>query len=63
LYILCDIDVPWTADGIRDRPANREEMLELFRSALEHPGARYEIVTGDLDTRLEAALGAVRAMR
>ena len=23
LYLLCDIDVPWVPDGIRDRPSNR----------------------------------------
>ena len=63
LYLLCDVDVPWIADAVRDRPANREEMLELFRSALEHPGARYEFVTGDLDARLQTALGAIRAAR
>lgn len=25
LYLLCAPDLPWTADGVRDRPANREE--------------------------------------
>lgn len=34
LYLLADIDLPWHADGIRDRPANRAAMRRFFEQAL-----------------------------
>jgi nicotinamide riboside kinase len=33
LYLLCDVDVPWEPDGVRDRPADRERMLGTFARA------------------------------
>lgn len=59
LYLLCDVDVPWVPDGIRDRPTNRAEMLSLFRSALERRRARFVLVHGDWEERWRIAVGAV----
>src|SRR4051812_48626750 len=30
LYLLCDVDVPWIADGVRDRPVGRGAMFDRF---------------------------------
>ncbi len=36
LYLLCAPDLPWNPDGVRDRPAQREEMFAAAsRNALE----------------------------
>lgn len=59
LYLLCDIDVPWVPDGIRDRPANRDEMFVLFRDALVRRKAPFVLVQGDWDKRWEIARQAV----
>ena len=59
LYLLCDIDVPWIPDGIRDRPANREEMFALFRDALVRRKAPFVLVHGSWDERWEIARQAV----
>jgi len=59
LYLLCDIDVPWIPDGIRDRPANREEMFALFRDALVRRRAPFVVVRGSWDERWELARAAV----
>jgi nicotinamide riboside kinase len=56
VYFLCDIDVPWVPDGIRDRPENRAELLELFRSTLDRFRAKTVLVRGDEAGRLELAL-------
>jgi NadR type nicotinamide-nucleotide adenylyltransferase len=61
LYLLCDIDVPWLADGIRDRPANREEMFALFRDALVSRQAPFVLVRGSWDERWAIAERAVMA--
>ena len=62
LYLLCDVDVPWLPDGIRDRPANREAMLALFREALEVRRLRWTMITGDWDRRWQTAVDAVRTI-
>jgi HTH-type transcriptional regulator, transcriptional repressor of NAD biosynthesis genes len=59
LYLLCDIDVPWIPDGIRDRPANRDEMFALFRDALVRRKAPFVVVRGNWDERWDIARAAV----
>lgn len=59
LYLLTEIDVPWIADGIRDREHQREEMQSLFRSAVAESGAPFVVIEGDWEVRWRTALAAV----
>jgi NadR type nicotinamide-nucleotide adenylyltransferase len=59
LYILCDIDVPWVADGVRDRGERRDEMQSLFHRAVAKSGAPHIDVRGDVAHRMAAAVRAV----
>ena len=59
LYLLCDIDVPWIADGIRDRPANRDQMFALFRDALVRRRAPFVLVHGSWEERWGIAERAI----
>lgn len=63
LYLLCDVDIPWVPDGIRDRPDAREEMFNLFERALVRRHARHVRVRGDWDARWTTARDAVRTLR
>ena len=60
LYLLLHPDVPWLADGIRDRGESRAEMHELFRNALERFSARFVDITGDWTIREKKAIEAVK---
>ena len=63
LYLLADIDVPWTPDGDqRDRGDRREEMHELFRSALEQHGFRFVEISGTPSQRLQPAISVIDEM-
>ena len=62
LYLLCDIDVPWVADGIRDRPGDRVGMRKLFETALARRGANVVQVRGGWDERWEIATKATSAL-
>jgi nicotinamide riboside kinase len=62
LYLLCEVDVPWIPDGIRDRPENREEMFALFERALASRRANVVYVRGDWEKRWTAARDAVRTL-
>lgn len=61
LYLLCRPDLPWTPDGVRDRPMHREALFEEFRAALIATGARVAEIHGTGPARLEAARAAVHA--
>jgi len=63
LYLLCDIDLDWVADGVRDRGHMREEMQQLFRDAVLASGVATAIVTGIGLDRLERAVDAIDALR
>ena len=58
LYLLCDVDVPWVSDGIRDRPSDRESMFALFANALTVLEVPVTIIRGSWDERWQLALGA-----
>lgn len=60
LYLLCLPDLPWEADGVRDRPAARAQLFAEFRETLEALGAAYTVIGGVGDARLDAALAAIR---
>lgn len=61
LYLLCRPDLPWTPDGVRDRPMHREALLADFRAALAAIGARVVEIHGTGPARLAAASAAARA--
>ena len=59
LYLLCAPDLPWLADGVRDRPAAREAMHAHFRSVLREFGAAVTEVRGFGLARERAAMATV----
>ncbi|MEP2969300.1 ATP-binding protein, partial [Nonlabens ulvanivorans] len=59
LYLLLQVDVPWTPDDLRDRPERREEMFELFLAALNKFNKPYKIVDGLDSQRFENAIKAI----
>jgi HTH-type transcriptional regulator, transcriptional repressor of NAD biosynthesis genes len=63
LYLLCNVDVPWTPDGIRDRPDDRDEMFRLFREELARRNANTVVIRGDWDARWRTALAAAQHSR
>ena len=62
LYLLCAPDIPWTPDGIRDRPEHRAEMFALFEGVLAEFGADVSVIQGEGDARSQIAIGAVTAL-
>ena len=59
LYLLCEIDVPWEADGVRDRGHIREEMQQLFRDAVAVSGVHSVILRGSIEDRFRASIMAI----
>ncbi|MCL4212442.1 MAG: AAA family ATPase [Gemmatimonadales bacterium] len=61
LYLLCEPDLPWSADGVRDRPDRRLELHAEFARTLEAHGARIALIRGSGEARTLLSIAAVRA--
>ena len=59
LYLLMDVDLPWVADGVRDRGDRRGEMQALFREAVEASGAPFVEIQGVGPERVARARRAI----
>jgi NadR type nicotinamide-nucleotide adenylyltransferase len=59
LYLLCDIDTPWIADGVRDRGHLRDEMQRLFEEAIKAAGTARLTLSGTVQTRLREAIDGI----
>lgn len=55
LFLLTDIDVPFEKDDLRDKPNEREMLLEKFEKALIDNQKPYILLTGNQEERLEKA--------
>lgn len=56
LYFLTAIDVPWIKDDLRDRPDQRQEMFNLFKTSLEKYQRSFVILTGKEVQRFQTAV-------
>ncbi|HXA17965.1 MAG TPA: ATP-binding protein [Thermoanaerobaculia bacterium] len=61
LYLLTEVDVPWTIDDVRDSAAPRETLHRVFATTLETYGAEFVAISGDRETRFAAAVAAIAA--
>lgn len=61
LYLLMKPDVPWVADGVRDRssPGERETMHALFRKQLESLSLTFVEIGGSRAHRFQTAVAAI----
>jgi NadR type nicotinamide-nucleotide adenylyltransferase len=62
MYLLCDIDVPWVADGLRDRAERREEMHQLFVDTANEFGMPWFLVSGDEAARIDRAADLLKTI-
>lgn len=65
LYLLCDIDLPWVYDPLRENPDidERKELFKIYRNTLEQMKVPFEIVSGDNDERVNNAIKVIEKHR
>ena len=61
LYLLCDIDLPWQYDPLREHPEMRSELFGMYRNLLDENSFNYRIVNGFGEDRLQNAIGFIDA--
>ena len=55
LYLLTNIDTPWEADDLRDRPDQRQEMYQAFEDTLIRYKRPYIKLNGSIKERVDLA--------
>ena len=59
LYLLCDIDLAWESDPLRENQHDRDRLLELYTYELESRKLPYVLITGAGSARLKMAIEAI----
>lgn len=64
LYLLCNTDLPWVADELREYPdlETREKLFNYYHQILIDQQVPWVLIAGDYDKRLATALAAVKAI-
>ena len=56
LYLLCDIDLPWEYDPLREHPDQRQYLFDLYYNELKIRNYPFDVVRGTGPDRLKNAL-------
>ena len=61
-YFLTDIDIPWEADDLRDRPQERSTLFRIFERELQQQDLPYQIVSGSESQRVDSVVKRVEKL-
>lgn len=59
LYLLCNIDLPWVEDPLREHPHKRGELFEIYLKELQQMKVDIAIISGTGRARTENAILAL----
>ena len=61
LYLLCNIDLPWIEEPMREYPDERSrmELYNIYKDILINQSTPWIEISGAYDERLQKAIGAV----
>jgi NadR type nicotinamide-nucleotide adenylyltransferase len=64
LYLLCNIDVEWVKDALREYPdeSPRKELMAIYTDVLANQTKPWQLISGNYDQRTAIALKAVEAL-
>ncbi|MBR5603315.1 MAG: ATP-binding protein [Bacteroidales bacterium] len=65
LYLLCDIDLPWVYDPLRENPniEERKELFEIYKNTLTKMNVPFGVVRGSDEERVNNALEIINQYR
>lgn len=63
-YLLCDIDIPWQGDNLREHPnpKDRERLFNRYHELLVQDGTDFSIISGLGDVRLKKSIDILDAL-
>ena len=63
LYLLCDVDLPWVQDELREYPDlhRRRQLFKMYKDLLIHDGTPWITISGSEGQRLQIAIQQIDA--
>ena len=61
-YLLCNTDLPWEPDPLREHPELRNELMQLYLDELTFRNLPYTVISGQGDDRLQAAVKVINTL-
>jgi NadR type nicotinamide-nucleotide adenylyltransferase len=64
LYLLCDVDLPWKEDNLREYPdkKTRNKLYHFYKDIMVNQSVPWVNIRGSYEERLQAAIKAVDAI-
>ena len=61
LYLLCNTDLPWIKDELREYPdlATQEKLYKIYLDLMTNQDTPWTVISGKPEERFQKALGAV----
>jgi NadR type nicotinamide-nucleotide adenylyltransferase len=60
LYLLCNLDIPWVEDSVRENGGEmRGKLFQIYEQLIIENGFKYKVIAGTGDLRLRNALVAI----
>ncbi|MBD0368554.1 MAG: ATP-binding protein [Flavisolibacter sp.] len=61
LYLLCDVDLPWAPDALREYPelAIRKKLFKMYQDLLVNGNTKWAIISGVHNERLQIAISII----
>ncbi len=65
IYLLCDIDITWTPDPLREHPnpEDRKRLFQTYFNFLESNSFTFKVVSGDKNQRLKNAVNFIKQQK
>ena len=62
LYLLCDVDLPWAFDELREYPAAepRQQLFRMYHDILVNQSTPWAVISGDNPERVTEAIKAIQ---
>ena len=64
LYLLCDVDLPWVQDELREYPEDgpRKELFQIYKDLLINQNVPWVTISGTYEARELSAIEAVKGL-
>ncbi len=64
LYLLCDVDLPWVKDDLREYPdlGMRKRLFQMYKDLLINSGTKWAVVSGNNEERLHTAISIINTV-
>lgn len=59
-YLLCNTDIPWEADPLREHPGFRNELFAMYKNELLQRNLPFTVIRGTGRSRLLQAVNAIK---